>query len=253
MTQPSAMTPQTFTISLVIMLAITAFQIWMLIDSVRRGSPFYWNLLVILLPVAAIVHFFRIKLPELTGRKPAVAASAAGPNLEELAELARQTPSEQSKLAFAEKLAELRRFPEAIGRYRDVLRSNRDSKEALHGLARALLSLGRPLEAVEELATLMELEPEFRDYSAALDYAEALWQAGKQEDTIGLLTGLVSVTRRINHRLALAHYSKERGDSITARNELDLALSEFASLPEPIRKREQRWADRARKELAELN
>jgi len=130
---------------------------------------------------------------------------------------------------------------------------NRDSKEALHGLARALLNLGRPLEAIEELATLMELQPEFRDYTAALDYAEALWQAGKQEDTIGLLTGMVSVTKRINHRVALAHYSKERGDSITARNELDLALSEFASLPEPQRKREQRWADRARKQLAELN
>jgi len=252
MAQTQTMTPHQLAFYLAMTVLITAFQIWMLVDAIRRRSPFYWSLAVFLLPVAAFVHFFRIKLPELTARRRA-GGKAPGPTLEELAELARQAPTEQSKLAFADKLAELQRFAEAIGRYRDVLRSNRDCKEALHGLARALLSLGRPLEAIEELAQLMELEPEFRDYAAALDYAEALWQAGKQEHTLGLLTGLGSVTKRINHRLALAHYSKERGDSITARNELDLALSEFASLPEPQRAREQRWADRARKQLAELN
>ena len=249
MLQPPPMTPQL----LVIYLVIGAFQVWMLVDAIRRRSPFLWKLLIFLIPLAAIFYFFLIKLPELTGRRPAPVHAPSGPTLEEVAELARQTPSELNKLAFADKLAELSRFSEAIGRYRDVLRVNRDSKQALHGLARAYLNLGRPLEAIEELATLMELQPEFRDYSAALDYAEALWQAGKQEDTIGLLTGLVSVTKRINHRLALAHYSKERGDSITARNELDLALSEFDSLPESQRKREQRWADRARKQLAELS
>lgn len=248
MLQPPPMTPQL----LVIYLVIGAFQIWMLVDAIRRRSSFIWKLLIFLIPLAAIFYFFLFKLPELAGRRPR-ALAPNGPTLEELAELARQAPSEQNKLAFADRLCELSRFPEAIGRYRDVLRMNRDNKEALHGLARALLNLGRPREAVEELASLMELEPEFRDYTAALDYAEALWQAGQQEDTIGLLTGLVSVTKRINHRLALAHYSKERGDSITARNELDLALSEFASLPESQRKREQRWADRARKQLAELN
>jgi len=249
MFQPPPMTPQL----LIVYLVIGAFQLWMLFDAFRRGAPFLWKLLIFLIPLAAIIYFFLIKLPELTGRRPPASLAPPGPTLEDMAELARQTPSELNKLAYADRLAELGRFPEAIGRYRDVLRQNRDSKEALHGLARALLGLGRPLEAIEELATLMELQPEFRDYTAALDYAEALWQAGKQEDTIGLLTGLVSVTKRINHRLALAHYSKERGDSITARNELDLALSEFASLPEATRKREQRWADRARKQLAELN
>jgi len=249
MPQPPQLTPQLIAVYVV----IGAFQLWMLVDAVRRRSPFYWNLLIFLLPLAAIFYFFLVKLPELTGRKPAPALAPAGPTLEDLSELARQTPSELNKLSYADKLAEAQRFSEAVGRYRDVLRTNRESKEALHGLARALLNLGRPSEAIEELATLMELQPEFRDYSAALDYAEALWQAGKQEDTIGLLTGLVSVTKRINHRVALAHYSKERGDSITARNELDLALSEFDSLPESQRKREQRWADRARKQLAELN
>ncbi|MES1175781.1 MAG: tetratricopeptide repeat protein [Myxococcales bacterium] len=234
---------------------LVVLQIWMLVDSIRRRAPAYWPFLILIFTPAAIAYFFMIKLPELTGRKPAAPAGfvSAGPSLEEVAELARQTPSELNKLAFADRLAELGRFPEAVGRYRDVLRQNKDSKEALHGLARALLNLGRPQEAIEELAALMELDPEFRDYSAALDYAEALWQAKQQDDAIGLLTGLVSVSKRINHRMALAHYLKERGDAVTARSELDAALSEFASSPDFVKKRDQRWADRARKLRAELN
>jgi hypothetical protein len=234
---------------------IVTFQVWMLVDSIRRRAPAYWPPLIFFFSPAAIIYFFVIKLPELTGRKPRTPAGfvTAGPSLEEVAELARQTPSELNKLAFADRLAELGRFPEAVGRYRDVLRQNKDSKEALHGLARALLNLGRPLEAIEELAALMELDPEFRDYSAALDYAEALWQAKQHDDAIGLLTGLVSVSKRINHRMALAHYLKERGDAVTARSELDAALSDFASSPDFVKKRDQRWADRARKLRAELN
>jgi len=236
-------------------LVATTFYVWMLVDAIRRRAPYYWYLIILFLPFGAFLYFGLIKLPELTGKRPAAPRvfATAGPTLEDLAELARQTPSELNKLAFADKLSELQRFPEAVGRYRDVLRQNKDSKEALHGLARALLALARPLEAIDALADLMELDPEFRDYSAALDYAEALWQAGKQDDAIGLLTGLVSVSKRINHRMALAHYLKERGDSVTARSELDQALRDFASSPDFVQRRDQRWADRARKLLAELN
>ena len=250
------MTPEHMSTPLAIAyLVATTFYVWMLVDAIRRRAPYYWYLIILFLPFGAFLYFGLIKLPELTGKRPAAPRvfATAGPTLEDLAELARQTPSELNKLAFADKLSELQRFPEAVGRYRDVLRQNKDSKEALHGLARALLALARPLEAIDALADLMELDPEFRDYSAALDYAEALWQAGKQDDAIGLLTGLVSVSKRINHRMALAHYLKERGDSVTARSELDQALRDFASSPDFVQRRDQRWADRARKLLAELN
>jgi hypothetical protein len=233
-----------------------AFFIWMLVDAILRRAPFYWYLILLLLgPLGAFLYFITVKLPELNGRRSAVPStlSAQGPTLDELGEQARQVPSEQNKLIYADALAGAQRFSEAVARYRDVLRLSGDSKEALHGLSRALLSLGRPQDAVEVLAHLMELEPAYRDYSAALDYAEALWQAGQHEDAIGLLTGLVSVSKRINHRMALAHYLKEQGDSATARNELDQALREFASSPDFVQRRDQRWAERARKLLAELN
>lgn len=255
--------PQHMHPPMAVVVLVTSFYLWMLFDALRRRLPFYWYLIILFVPFGAFIylgllalnHYGVFKLPELNGQKPPLptVTPTSSPSLEEVAELAQQTPSELNKLAFADKLAELKRFPEAVGRYREVLRQSKDSREALHGLARALLSMGRPLEAIEELALLMEIDPAFRDYSAALDYAEALWQAGMQDDAIGLLTGLVSESKRINHRMALAHYLKERGDSVTARSELDQALREFAAQPEFVQRRDQRWADRARKLLAELN
>lgn len=238
-------------------IALIAFRIWMLVDAIRRRPPFYWYLIIFFVPFGDFIYFAMVKLPG--GNMPAaaqpLAASAAvlGPSLDELERRARETPSELNKLAYADALAAELRPAEAADRYRDVLRQAPDSKEALHGLARCLLALGRPQEAVEELAHLMEVEPTFRDYSAALDYAEALWQSNQQDDAIGLLTGLVSVSKRINHRMALAHYLKERGDSATAKNELDQALRDFATQPDFVQRRDRRWADRARKLLAEMN
>lgn len=239
----------------VVWLVFAAFHIWMLVDAVRRRAPFYWYLVILFVPFGSFIYFAMIKLPELNGRRPALAAAVPvlGPSLQDLEQRALETPSELNKLAFADALAAEQRHPEAVERYRDVLRAAKDSKEALHGLARSLLALERPQEAREELAHLMDLDSAFRDYSAALDYAEALWQAGERDDAIGLLTGLVGVSKRINHRMALAHYLKERGDSATARQELDQALREFASSPEFVQRRDRRWADRARKLLAELN
>lgn len=229
--------------------AILAFQLWMLADSIRRRAPFFWSLLLFLITPVSVVYFFVIWLPAMRNRR----ALPTGPTLEDLAEQMRQVPSEVNKLAFADRLAMQGRFPEAVGRFREILRLNKESKEALHGLSRTFMAMGRPQDAVEELANLMEIEPAYRDYGAALDYAEALWQANRHEDTIGLLTGLVGVSRRIEHRTALAHYLKEQGDKVTARNELDQALRDFDSSPESVQRRDRALAERARKLLAELN
>src|SRR5450755_768023 len=235
-------------------LLLIAFRIWMLVDAIRRRPPFYWYLIIFFVPLGDFIYFAMFKLGGGGQRLPLSAeVPVRAPSLSELELRAKETPSELNKLAFADALATEQRPAEAVERYRDVLRQASDSKEALHGLARALLSLGRPLESVEELSHLMELDPAFRDYSAALDYAEALWQAGQHDDAIGLLTGLVGVSKRINHRMALAHYLKEQGDSATARSELDQALRDFATQPDFVQRRDRRWADRARKLLAELN
>jgi hypothetical protein len=234
-----------------------AFNIWMLVDAGRRRAEFYWYIVILFVPFGALIYFAMIKLPELRGRTPALsalpaAAAPPGRSLIELERLAEETPSVLNKLALADGLLAEARYPEAIERYRELLDRDGENREALHGLARALLATQKPAEAAEELDRLMSIDKTFRDYSAALDYAEALWQCDRRDDAIGLLEGLVGVNSRINHRLALAHYLAESGNTVGARNELERALRDYATSPDYVRRRDGRWFERARQMLAGL-
>ena len=92
------MTPQHLNPPVPVIIVATCFYIWMLIDAIRRRVPFYWYLIILFVPFGAFIYFGLLKLPELMGRKPAAPGLpgvpvSAGPSVEELAELARQTPS----------------------------------------------------------------------------------------------------------------------------------------------------------------
>jgi hypothetical protein len=231
-----------------------AFNVWMIVDAIRRRAELYW-FIVLILPFGSLIYFFAVKARDYNFARLGGSASPKKLRVSALSELERraeETPSVANKLALADALEAHERYAEASELYRDVLQRHPEDKQALHGLSRALLGLRKAEEAVEQLAKLMELESNYRDYSAALDYAEALWQTGRSDDAVDLLRGLVNETRRINHRLALAHYLRLAGHDGPARIELEEALRDFESSPEFVRRRDKKWADRAQRELRAL-
>jgi hypothetical protein len=224
----------------------------MFVDAVRRKAEVYWYI-VLLLPFGSLIYFFVVKIHDFDFARVGRRLPAQGqPPVAELHRRAEETPSVVNKLALADALEASQSYSEASTVYRDVLHRHAEERQALHGMSRALIGLGKPDEAVEHLSKLMDLESNYRDYSAALDYAEALWQTGRREDTVDLLRGLVSETRRINHRLALAHYLRLSEQPGPARIELEQALLDYQSSPEFVRRRDKKWAERAEKELRAL-
>jgi hypothetical protein len=230
---------------------LAAFQVWMIVDALRRRAEFYWLVILILFgPLSSVVYFFAVKIHDydlsrfrLTAKKPALA---------ELKHRAEETPSLVNKLALADAFEAADQFADAIAPYEDVLRLDKDNKDALHGVGRAWLGLGKPDQAIVHFERLMELDSGFHDYGAALDYAEALWQNGQRDDTIELLTGLVGASSRMNHRLALAHYMALAGREAPARDQLELALRDYEHAPAFIKRRDQKWKKRAEEMLATL-
>jgi hypothetical protein len=203
--------------------------------------------------LGSIIYFFAVKLRDVPPRKaqgvsehearrPSISSWRPGNPFV-------MTPVE---LATADALESQERYDEAIPRYERVLERQPGSHQALHGLARCMLGTGRPERAVELLGELLAQDNSYRNYSAALEYAEALWETGQREDCLQVLEQLVSVTRRINHRLALAHYSLAAELPGRAREVLEQALADHARQPERLRKQEQHWADRASVLLASL-
>lgn len=225
-----------------------------MVDAVRRRAEPWWLLVILVFPTfGALAYFLVVKVHDFDlGPLRRALGAERRPKLEELSYRAIETPSVANKLAYAEALAFDARYAEASEQYRDVLRRDSDNKKALHGLSRCLLGLDKPAEACEHLQRLLEADNQYADYGAALDYAEALWQSGQTEETIELLQGLVGVSSRINHRLALAHYLTRKGSVGAARDMLEHALRDYEHSPAFVKRRDRKWAERGEKMLREL-
>jgi hypothetical protein len=155
-------------------------------------------------------------------------------------------------LDVADQLEEQGRFSEASHVYRRALDSAQHDARALHGLARCLIELDQTREALGTYEALMASDPRYRNYAAALEYAEALHRVGRTLDATGLLEGLVEETGRPNHRLALAHYCEAGGQTARARRVLEGALAAYASSPASEQEANRRWHRRISDKLEQL-
>lgn len=228
-----------------------AFNLWMIVDAIRRRAEFYWLVILVLFaPIGSIIYFLVVKARDYDfrtlSRRPDAPASAPP-----LVGLARERPS-ADRLRYADQLERAERYDEALPVYESVLAREPDNLGALHGAARCDLGQDRPAAAAERLERVMELDSSFRDYSAALDYAEALSQAGNPGDAVELLEGLVNVSARLNHLIALAHYQTLAGKRAAARDTLERALHDYHAASRFEQSRSRRWADRAQTMLQTL-
>ena len=231
-----------------------AFYIWMIVDAVRRRAEFWWYLIIIFVPFGPLIYFFVVKVPDRRGGGGGIARlTRREPSLDDLRYRAGETPSVVNKLALADALLARSEYQESASIYQDVLSHDRENKEALYGHSLSLMGMQRHAEAADELHELMELDNSYRDYAAALDYGEALWQSGEHEDAVDLLTGLVGVDGRINHRIALAHYLGLSGQKDGAREQLKTALDDYQHQPAFVKRRDAGWASQAEKMLRDLH
>src|SRR5688572_7295540 len=189
---------------------VWAFSFWMVADCLRRRESALWVVAILLIqPYGALAYVVYLKWSE--HRRARVAERAgAGPVAvgAPLVPLPRRAEAAEplATLDIADQLEEQGRFSEASHIYRRALDAAPGEPRALHGLARCLIELDQAREALDTYEALMAAEPRYRNYAAALEYAEALHRVGRTLDAAGLLEGLVEETGRLNHRLALAHY-----------------------------------------------
>jgi hypothetical protein len=238
-------------------LASAGFTIWMAVDAIRRKAPLYWLAAIVLfsppgMPLGSVAYFSFVKIRDYwprTGTLPGEPSTRWWRGSWHLGGGAMLDPAE---LATADALEVAGRYEDAIPLYEAVLARAPRHRRALHGLGRCMLGVGNPRRAAELLGEVLSEDWAFDNYSAALEYAEALWQTGEQHDCLHVLERVVAVTGRINHRVALAHYAMLAELPARARAVLEQALAAHGSEPEMVRRRQQRWADRAAHMLASL-
>jgi hypothetical protein len=231
---------------------VWAFSFWMVADCLRRRQSPLWMVAILLIqPWGAFAYVVYLKWSER--RRARMAAPAAAALSASLAPLARPAAGDSgATLDVADQLEEQGRFSEASHIYRRAREAAPSEPRALHGLGRCLIELEQTREAIDTYEALMAVDPRYRDYAAALEYAEALHRVGRTLDATGLLEGLVEETGRLNHRLALAHYCEAGGQTARARRVLEGALAAYASSPAPEQEANRRWQRRIADKLGQL-
>lgn len=203
--------------------------LWALVDAARRRVEPYWYFLLVLgFPFAAIAYFIWVKV------KAPGAGASTNTNLSPMEQLLEQADRLESRGAYS--MAERA--------YRQVLDMNAANARALHGAARCLAELNELQASLDHFERLMVEEPRFRDYTAALEYAEVLARSQRVSDAVDLLRGLSNESPRPNHRLAFAYYLSENNQEAEARLVLTELLEELeAAGPEG---RAGQWQTKAR-------
>ncbi len=234
----------------------------MVIDALRRRAPYYWFLVMLLLPsgAGAVAYFIIVKMRKDFGGGRKRAFRGLEPEvLENLAAHTERLPSSSARLDLAAALEEQERYADAANIFGHVLRAeggvqsgSTDALAAAHGLACCKISLGEPNVAVDLLCGVLEVDREFANCKAVLDCAEALHQAEQTDEAVRLLEGLTLLTERINHRLALAHYLVLDRKPSEAINVLKTALREYENAPASGQRQQRQWADQAEAQVAEL-
>jgi len=235
---------------------VWAFSFWMVADCLRRRQSPLWMVAILLIqPWGAFAYVVYLKWSERRRARMAAPAGAESAALgASRVPLSRRAVAGEPRatLDVADQLEEQGRFSEASHIYRRALDAAPSEPRALHGLARCLIELEQTREAIDTYEALMAIDPRYRNYAAALEYAEALHRTGRTLDAAGLLEGLVEETGRLNHRLALAHYCEVCGQTARARGVLEGALAAYASSPAPEQEANRRWQRRIADKLEQL-
>jgi hypothetical protein len=227
-------------------LAQAAFTIWMLVDVYRHGADYFWFLIILFVPgIGPWVYFFVVKIGNWRRLRDWVAWQRR-PSLAELRYRADQMPTLTSRLALAERLVEQHQYETAVPYLLAVLKQEPDLCSALYGLAVCHAAMGKPDEAVPLLKKVIAREPIWSNYAAWYRLIQVQADSDGGQQALATCRELARVSPTLQHRCLLAEHMLDQGLNDEARDSLERALEEHHFAPGFIRRRNWRWASRAR-------
>jgi hypothetical protein len=225
---------------MVIFYLAAAFKLWMLVDAMRRRVDNYWYFIIAFIPLGDWAYFIVNKFPEL--RKRLGRLRFYRPNsLEALSYAAKTTPSAENRLRLAEGLYDAGLRTEALEHFEAVLKTYPGDLRALYGAAMTQKALGRLDAAIERFEQLLERNPTHDDYVSTLELADTLKQLRRDDEARAELEMLVRQSPRVKHYLALAEHLVDMGRIDDAKSFLEIALREYDSAPDFVRRRERKF------------
>jgi hypothetical protein len=230
----------------VVYLAQGAFTIWMLVDAYRRGAESYWFWVILFLPgLGAWAYFFVVKVGDFSGLRD-WSFLQRRPPLEELRYKAEQMATLSNRLALAERLVEIRDYEEAVPHLEAVLAQEPDLSQPRYLLAQCQAEEGHPDRAVPLLEKLIARDRTWSNYAAWHLLIRIHAESGAGDKALATCRELARLAPTLQHQCLLAERLMDEGQDEEARQLLERSLEEHQYAPGFIRRRNRRWASRAR-------
>lgn len=237
-------------------LAITAFQLWMGIDALRRREYLWAVFILFFWGLSAVMYYFTVYRSAgpagggLAGFELPGAASRR--RIKELQGRIFHLDHARDHLDLADIYFAQGKLAQAEASYRESLKRDGTDIDAIAHLGQCQLRLNRPAEARPLLEQALAQNPHH-------DYGHTLMALAETQMALGESTAAMAswerVLERNNYaraRVQFAELLASSGDRDRARRELQEAVAEDAHVPTFQRNRDKVWIRRAKKLLASL-
>jgi len=242
-------------ISSPLMLVAAAFQIWMLVDAVRRGE-WIWAVCIFFFTVlSALLYFFMVyrqQGPAGGGVVGGFELPGAGQRrrIKELQSRIHHLDHARDHLDLADIHFAAGKLGKAEAGYRESLGRDPTDVDAIAHLGQCLLRQKRPGEARPLLEQALAVDARHDYGHTQMALAEALAALGEPDAAIDAWRKVLAHHSYARAKVQYAELLVARGEKEPARRELNELIADDAHLPKFQRGRDRVWIKRAKRLLA---
>lgn len=244
-----------------IFILMTAFQIWMLIDAVRR-QEWFWAIFIGLalfvwqsFGLSAILYYFLVYRQQASG--PAFSGfelpgTFDRRRIKELEAKIHHLDNAQHYLQLADIFYQQGKFDKAETCYKKAHERDAEDEDIRAHYGQCLLRLGRHQEALELLQKVASANPR-HDYGFTLmALAETHMKLGSADSAIQLWERVLENHAYPRAKVQLAELFVQKGDLAKAQAILEESIADEQHAPEFQKKKDRVWINRARSLLKQL-
>jgi hypothetical protein len=231
-----------------------AFQIWMLVDAIRR-EEWLWVVFIFIFPVLnAILYFFLVyrARPSATRGFELPGASKRG-RIKELQAHIHHLDKAHHHAELGDIYFQQGKLIEAEKSYRAAVERDGSDPDFQAHLGQCLLRQNKPAEAAPLLENVVRQNPQ-HDYGHSLmAYAETLTKLGRKDDAFAIWQKVLANHGYARARVQISELYIERGQPEIARKELSDLLVDEAHGPAFQKQRDKIWLKRAKALLKQIS
>jgi len=249
----TSVTQWNYLISSPLWLALALFQIWMLIDALRRRE-WFWAVFIFIFPLLnAVLYFFLVyrATPSAT-RGFELPGAQSRKRIKELQAQIHHLDNAYHYFQLGDVYFQRGRLAEAEKCYRAALARDATDLDARAHLGQCLVRLNRPAEARPLLESVMHEKPDHDYGHTMMALAETLTALGETDHALQYWQHITQNHSYPRAKVQLAELYIAKNQPELARAELKDVVSDDQHAPAFQRKRDRVWVGRAKKLMRKL-